>query len=158
MTLRRGARIANASLPIHAPAASENTALELVVLYTGPETTAAVLERAAQLTAGLNATVALVAVCAVPYQSPYGCPLSVRTHLLERLTELATGCRLPVCAHLVLAPSRNDGFHCFLTPRSIVLIGARRRPWRVREEKLARELADNGHRVALFRFDSRELK
>ena len=158
MILRRGAQIATASLPIHAPDPSEGGGIELVVLYTGPETTAAVLERAVHLTAGLNATVALVAVCSVPYQSPFGCPLAVRSHLMKRLTELAHGCKLPVRAHLVLAPSWNDGFHCFLTPRSIVLIGARRRPWRTRDEKLAGELADNGHRVALFRFDSRELK
>jgi hypothetical protein len=158
MTLRRCAQIATASLLIHAPDASEGGGIELVVLYTGPETTAAVLERAVHLTAGLNATIALVAVCAVPYQSPFGCPLTVRTHLVTRLTQLANRCKLPVRAHLVLAPSRNDGLHYFLTPRSTVLIGARRRPWRTREEKLARELADNGHRVAVFRFDSRELK
>jgi hypothetical protein len=157
MTFRRGGQIATASLPIHAPGASESAEIELVVLYTGPETTGAVLERAVHLTAGLNATVALVAVCTVPYQSPFGCPLAVRSHLVKRLTELANGCKLPVRAHLVLAPSRNHGFRCFLPPRSPVLIGARRRPWRTPEEKLAGELADNGHRVALFRFDSREL-
>jgi len=158
MTLRRGAQIARELPSIHSPGASGNTGIELAVLYTDPETTAAVLERAADLTAGLNATVALVAICAAPYQSPFGCPLSIQTHLTERLTELANGCKLPVRAHLVLAPSRNDGFHWFLIPRSTVLIGARRRPWRTWEEKLARELADNGHRVALFRFVSRELR
>jgi hypothetical protein len=79
MTLRRGVQIASVSLPIHAPDASEGGGIELVVLYTGPETTAAVLERAVHLTAGLNATVTLVAVCAVPYQSPFGCPLAVRS-------------------------------------------------------------------------------
>jgi len=158
MPLRRGVQDGTASPPIEASGAAEGAGFELTVLYTDRETTAAVLECAAELAAGLNATVVLAAVCVVPYQSPCGCPLSVRTHLVKRLTELANGCKLPVRAHLVLASSRSEGFQCFLVAQSTVLLGVRRRPWRTREEKLARKLADNGHRVALFRFDSSELK
>jgi hypothetical protein len=41
--------------------------LDLAVPYTGPETTAAALERAGVLTQGLNARVQLVAVHTLPY-------------------------------------------------------------------------------------------
>lgn len=158
MTLPRGIQITTASAPIHTACRPENTGLELAAIYTDRETTGAVLERAADLAAGLNATITLIAVCTVPYQSPFGCPQSVQVHFVEQLTRLASECKLPVRAHLVLASSWNEGFHGFLARQSTVLIGARRRLWRTREEKLARELADNGHRVALLRFDSREVR
>ena len=68
--------------------------LELVVPYTGPDTTAAALERAAVLTAGLDARVLLVAVHTLPYPVPFVCPSLVHAHLVEQLLELASRCPL----------------------------------------------------------------
>ena len=84
--------------------------LELVVPYTGPDTTAAALERAAVLTAGLDARVLLVAVHTLPYPVPFVCPSLVHAHLVEQLLELASHCPLAVQPQVILARDRMEGF------------------------------------------------
>jgi len=126
--------------------------LELVVPYTGPDTTAAALERAAQLTAGLSARVLLVAVHTLPYPVPFVCPSLVHAHLVEQLMDLASHCTLGVQAQVVLARDRMEGFRWALKPGSTVVVASRRHRTHVfhtQEEKLARALAGAGHKVAL---------
>jgi hypothetical protein len=124
--------------------------IEIVVPYTDRAATRAVLARAAGLTAGLNARIALVAVHTVPYPSDFECPASVHAFLVQELVDLAAGCPLPVSAQVVLARSRDDGFRHVLKAESMVLIGTRRHAWRTAEERLARCLASSGHSVALL--------
>jgi hypothetical protein len=133
--------------------------LELVVPYTGPETTAAALERAAVLTAGLDARVLLVAVHTLPYPVPFVCPALVHAHLVEQLLELAGHCALAVQPQVILARDRMEGFRFALKAGSTVLLATRRHFWRTRvwqtqEEKLARALAVAGHKVALLHIES----
>ena len=123
---------------------------ELVVPYTEPAVTRAVLERAVALTAGLNARISLVAVHALPYPSHFVCPTAIHAYLVDQLTELAGKCPLPVDSHVVLARSREEGFRHALKSGSTVLIGTRRHFWRTGEERLARRLVADGHKVALL--------
>ena len=133
--------------------------LVLVVPYTGTETTSAALERAAALTAGLDARVLLVAVHTLPYPVPFVCPALVHAHLVEQLMELASHCPLSVEPQVVLARDRMEGFRYALKPGSTVLLASRRRRlWQTRlcqtqEEKLARSLALAGHVVALMHIE-----
>jgi hypothetical protein len=124
--------------------------LEVVVPYTGPQTTAAALERAAVLTAGLHAQVLLVAVHTLPYPVPFVCPTLVHAHLVEQLMELASHCTLPVQPQVVLARDRMEGFRYALKAGSTVLVATHRHIWRTQEEKLAHALAHDGHKVALL--------
>jgi len=124
--------------------------LEIVVPYTEPSITKQVLDRAAMLTAGLNARLTLVAVHTVPYQTEFGCPASSHAFLVEQLVGLASRYARPIEAQIVLAHSREEGFNSVLSPRSTVLMGTRRHFWRTSEESLARTLAREGHRVALL--------
>jgi hypothetical protein len=124
--------------------------MEVVVPYTGPETTAAVLERAAAFTAGLNARILLIAVHTLPYPAPFVCPTLVHAHLVEQLLDLAGRSPLAVQPQVVLVRDRTEGFRYALKPGSTVLVGSRRRVWRTEEEKLARALAADGHKVALI--------
>jgi hypothetical protein len=123
--------------------------LEIVVPYTDPETTAAALARAETLTAGLEARVQLIAVHTLPYPVPFVCPSLVHAHLVEQLLDLAAGCTLTVQPQVVLARDRMDGFKYALKPCSTVLVASHRHMWRTQEEKLARSLAEAGHKVAL---------
>lgn len=123
--------------------------MEIVVPYTGPSSTAAALERAPVLTAGLNARVLLIAVHALPYPLPFECPAMVHAHLVEQLVDLASRCPLPVSPQVVLARDVQEGFRYALKPASTVLVGTARHFWRTGEEKLARSLAREGHKVAL---------
>jgi hypothetical protein len=129
--------------------------LEVVVPYTGLDTTAAALEQASILTAGLNARVLLVAVHTLPYPTPFVCPTLVHAHLVEQLLELASHCLLAVQPQVVLARDRTEGFRYVLKPGSTVLVASRQRrgwpvAWATQEEKLARALAQDGHKVALL--------
>ena len=124
--------------------------MEIVVPYTEWSVTDAHLRRARELTGGLNAHVTLVAVHTVPYPATFGCPTAVHAHLVEQLVDLASRCPLPVTPHVVLARGRDEGFQYVLQPEATVLVGSRKRPWRTAEERLARTLARDGHKVVLL--------
>ena len=129
--------------------AGESQAIELTVLYTDPVLTEALLRHAVTLTAGLHARIQLVAVHTVPYPADFECPASVHAYLVERLIELASRCPLPVNPVVVLARSRAEGFEFALERESTVLVASRKQLWRTSEERLARILAREGHKVAL---------
>jgi len=50
----------------------------------------------------------------------------------------------------VMARGWVEGFEFALHPDSTVLVGTRKHFWRTREEGLARDLARDGHHVALI--------
>ena len=124
--------------------------LDVVVPYTEWSVTDALLKRAVALTAGLNARLTLVAVHTVPYPATFECPAAVHAYLVEQLVDLASRCPVPVNPQVVLARGRTEGFCHVLKPESIVLLGARKHWWRTQEEKLARGLARDGHKVVLL--------
>ena len=124
--------------------------LDVVVPYTEWSVTDRLLKRAAALTAGLNARLTLVAVHTVPYPATFECPAAVHAYLVEQLVDLASRCPLPVNPQVVLARGRTEGFAYVLKPESIVLLGARKHWWRTEEERLARSLARDGHKVVLL--------
>src|SRR5665811_852889 len=64
--------------------------LELVVPYTEPGLTRALLRKAVALTAGLQARISLVAVHTVPFPADFRCPASTHTFLVDRLCLLYT--------------------------------------------------------------------
>jgi|SRR5438270_4319074 len=124
--------------------------LEVVVPYTEWAVTDALLKRAAALTAGLSVRLMLVAVHTVPYPATFGCPTATHAHLVEQLVDLASRCTLAVDAQVVLARSREEGFRHVLKPESTVLVGSRKHFWRTAEERLAKALVADGHKVALI--------
>lgn len=123
--------------------------IEIVVPFTEWAVTEAVMKRAAEFAAKLNARVMLVAVHTVPYPMSFGCPARVHAQLVEQLIDLASRCPLTVNPQVVLARSYEEGFRHALKPESTVLIGTRKRLWKTSEERLAAALAHEGHRVAL---------
>jgi len=139
--------------PVVLEAGGAGSEIEIVIPYTEWALADAVLKRAESLTAGLNPTIRLIAVHSVPYPLPFGCPGTVHAHLVEQLVDLAARCRLRVDAQVVLARYPDEGLRHMLKPESIVMIGSRRQLWRTREEKLARDLAREGHRVALLHIE-----
>ena len=127
--------------------------LELVLPYTDPELSRALLRRAVALTAGLQARIALVAIHTVPFPADFRSQASTHTFLVDRLTELAAECPLPVNPQVVLARSREEGFRYALRPESTVLVGTHRHFWRTSEERLARTLRADGHKVILLHIE-----
>ena len=127
--------------------------IEIVVPYTEWSLARDVLKRAETLAHGLSPTVRLIAVHSVPYPLPFGCPATVHAHLVEQLVDLASRCPFTVEAQVVLARYQDEGFRHVLKNGSIVLIGSRKQLWRTREERLARDLAREGHQVALVHIE-----
>ena len=127
--------------------------LELVVPYTDPDLARALLRKAVALTAGLQARISLVAVHSVPFPADFHCATATHTFLVDRLTELASECPLPVNPLVVLARSSEEGFRYALRPESTVLVGTHRHFWRTNEERLARMLVSDGHKVVLLHFE-----
>jgi hypothetical protein len=125
-------------------------AIEIVIPYTEWPLGRAALDRAGVLTARLSATVRLIAVHAVPYPIPFGCPALAHAYLVEQLVDLASRSPLKVHAEVVLARGREEGFLAALPAESTVLLAVRRRPWKTAEDRLAAMLAGEGHKVALI--------
>src|SRR5581483_5502160 len=130
--------------------------LEIVVPFTSTEITAQVVERAAALSAGLNVILKLVTVYVAPYPAELRCPASMERHLSALLMELAERTSLPSSVQIVVSRDRGEGLRQTLRPGSTVLLGSRKRFWRTREEKLARDLSTEGHHVSLIHFDRGE--
>jgi len=124
--------------------------VEVVVPFTGLEMTAAALERAVVLTAGLEVRVLLIAVHTLPYPGPFVCPALVHAQLVEQLMELACDSPLPVQPQVVMARDRMEGFRYALKSGSTVLLASRRGILKTQEEKLAHGLAQAGHKVVLL--------
>lgn len=146
-------RINPASLRVPQAPAEDSGSLEIVVPYTGLEMTARVVAQAAALARGLSAKLKLLAVYVAPFPAELRIPTAMQSHLAARLTELAGQTSLPAAVQLVAVRDRDHGFRQVLRPRSVVLLGSPKRPWRTREEKLARVLARDGHCVSLMHFD-----
>jgi len=127
-----------------------NGPLEVVVPYTDHALAREVLRKAAALTAGLEARVVLLAVHAVPFPADFRCVGSNHSFLVDQLTALAEECQLPVTPQVVLARSREDGLRFALNPNSTILVGTRKSILPTSEERLARMLASDGHKVALL--------
>ncbi len=136
--------------PLSLETCGAGSEIELVVVHTEWSTTAAVLERARQLLAGLNARVTILAVQTVPFPAPLSSAAASHAYLVEQMVDLASQCAFPVTPQVVLARGREEGFRFLLKAESTVLIGSKRHPWRTLEERLARTLANDGHKVALL--------
>jgi hypothetical protein len=125
--------------------------LELVVPYTRPELAAQALAAALEWAHGIDAAVTLMAVHVLPYPSPLECQEGIRKRLEAELTALAGACPVSVRVKLVFARDREEAFLGLLRRQSLVVIGAKDRWWRTREERLARKLAASGHSVAVVK-------
>ena len=146
MNPRGDIRIDPGSLETH----GGESAVQFVIVHSEWDLTVAVLQRAADLVAGLNASILLVAVQTVPFPASFASASSSHAHLAAELAELAGQCSLPVTPHIVMARDRDEGFRFLLKEESTVLIGTKKRAWETREERLAHLLAESGHQVILF--------
>jgi len=125
--------------------------MQLVVVYSEPQVTAVVLERAEKLVAGLNARVLLVAVHTVPFPASLASASASHAYLVSQLADLAAQSALPVTPQIVMARYWEEGFRFALREESTVLVGTKKKFWNTHEEHLAKTLARDGHHVALLR-------
>ena len=131
-------------------AGNSNAEIELVIAHTDWTLSEGLLRRAADLAAGLNVRVTLLAVHTVPFPASFASAAASHAYLVGQLADLASQSALPVTPQVVLARGREEGFRYMLKPESTVLVGTRKHVWQTAEERLAHALACEGHKVALL--------
>jgi hypothetical protein len=120
--------------------------LEIFVIYTDNLGTCAALQTADQLTQKLDARLRLLMLYEVPYTLPLTRPAVPAGFLEEQLRALASKIPVDIAARVYLCRDKRRTVRLILKPRSIVILGGRKRWWYA-EQKLARVLKKDGHHV-----------
>jgi hypothetical protein len=129
--------------------------LELNVIFTDPQATAAALNFAESFACELGGRIRLRAAIAVPHQLPLDEPPVSAAFLQENLRSLASQVadEFQPTVHLYVCRDRVPALLQVLRPNSLVVLGGRKHWWPTAESKLARALRAKGHCVILV--DSR---
>ena len=127
--------------------------LEVNVIFTDPQATAAALKTAGSLARDLGACIRVRAAIAVPYALPLDKPPVSAGFIEELLSDLV--CRLELDAfepsvHLYLCRDQVETLLQVLSPNSLVVIGGRKHWWPTAERRVAKALRSKGHRVVFI--------
>jgi len=128
--------------------AQHEAELDLVVPFTTPELTRVALDAANRMGGGLNATLRLVKVQVVPFPLDLGQSPVYIDFLKNQLAQFQS--ELPVAGEIRLSREFEAGLLSTLGRDSVVILAARKRPWRTRNESLAATLRRTGHKVVLI--------
>lgn len=132
------------------PGESYERPLEVNVLCTSVFGAAKALEPAAALARGLNARVHLVVAQQVSYAVPLESPPTSVDFAERSARKLAESCGVETNVEILLCRDAEEAFRSHLQPRSLVILGARRRWWPCREQRMARHLRQLGHEVLVI--------
>jgi hypothetical protein len=127
--------------------------LEVNVIFSTDRGTQAALNAAQELAKGLNAVTVLLVPQVVPLQFPLSSPPVSIGFTKRRALALAQTCQkeVDIRVQIYLCVDKRQCLLKVLQPRSLVLIGGRKRWWPAAEQKLARALLAHGHRVIFVR-------
>jgi hypothetical protein len=126
--------------------------LDLVVPFTTPRLTEAALTAAQRLGAGLDSSIRVVKVQVVPFPLDLRFPPVPVDFLEARMSHF---CGEASC-EIRFAREFEAGLRGTLRYRSMVVLAAKRRPWRTRTERLADSLRRAGYTVVMV--DEEELR
>jgi hypothetical protein len=133
--------------------------LRISVVYTTREATLKALKAAGALAQGLNARLELIVTEIVPFRLPLECPGVSLEFLGERQESLVTDAGLEVeevRVEICLCRNAQHALREALAPRSLVLLGGRKKWWVGREQRLEKFLIALGHRVVFISIGARE--
>ena len=134
------------------PARFDSEPLEVNVVFTEPETTAAALTAAESFARGLGACIRVRAAIVVPLRLPLEqSPVSV-CFMEDRLRELV-GQPEPdaseITVHLYVCRDWIETLLKVLKPNALVVIGSRNHWWPTAASRMAGTLRARGHRIAV---------
>jgi hypothetical protein len=133
--------------PAHFTAGEIDRRLNISVVFTSVDATLAALKAAAGLADSLSAYITLVVPQVVPYPLPLESPPVLLDWNERRFRVIATECLVETTVQISLGRDRFQALGTVLNPRSVVVIGARRRWWFTPERRLVRHLRRSGHQV-----------
>ncbi|MEQ1948166.1 MAG: hypothetical protein ABL995_13310 [Bryobacteraceae bacterium] len=134
--------------------------LEIQILLNRLDDAHSLVDVAANLASGMHAKLVAHFAQVVPYPLPLKSP-PVPVELVARilkeqvLDDLWDRQFTGTSATLYLCRDRAETLREALKPESLVVMGTKRRWWRTSEERLARQLTRDGHRVLLVRVPQR---
>jgi hypothetical protein len=133
-----------------APAADQDgPRLIISVIFTTVESTLVALRKASVLANRLSARITLVVPQVVPYPLPLDSPPVQREWNERRFRVTASDKPVEMAVHIYLCRDPLDTLITVLPPRSLIVVGGRKRWWPTREKKLAQRLRRAGHEVIL---------
>jgi hypothetical protein len=138
-------------LPPQEPRSSQpkDHGLNVVVVCSSMRETRAALRKAGALASELSAQITLVVPQTVPYPLPLTSPPVLLDFAERRLRDLAGESPVAVVVRIYLCRDRFEALDMVLKPRSLVVLGGRKRWWPTAEKALARRLRRKGHEVIL---------
>lgn len=130
-----------------APPASEESRLELNVVFTHTPDTLWALKRAAEMARELNGRIRLLVPQVVPYPLPLTSPPVLVEFNERRFREIASEQPIETRVEIYLCRNPEVILAHKLKPGSLVIIGARKSWWPTGEKALAKHLRRAGHHV-----------
>ena len=130
------------------PAGGEAEArLNISVVFTQEKSTLAALKKAGDLAARLSAHVTLLVPQIVPYPAPLTSPPVLIEFSERHFREMASQSPVSTTVNLYLCRDPLEILMAVLPPRSLVVLGGRKRWWPSREKRLVKHLQRAGHEV-----------
>jgi hypothetical protein len=133
--------------PIHPTDSGPEAKLNISVVFTSVDATLTALRAAARLASSLSAQITLLVPQVVPFPVPLESPPVLLDWNERRFRVIAAESPVETTVQIYLCRDRLDALGTVLLPRSIVVIGSRRRWWPTAERRLARHLRRSGHEV-----------
>ena len=122
--------------------------LNISVVFTSVEATLAALREAGNLAGSLGARIMLVAPQVVPDPLPLETPPVLVEFNENRFRAIASESPVETSVQIYLCRDRFETLTAVLKPRSIVVLGGRKRSWwPTKDERLARRLRRAGYEV-----------
>lgn len=140
-----GARTAQAPAP--AVEFGKGERLEVKVLFTTHDGTIAALKLANTLSSQLGRHAVVLLLYPVPYTLPLSWPAVSKEYLEESIRALERESPSEITVRIYLCRSPRRSLSRILPPRSLIVVGGRKRWWGSAEQRVARRLAREGHEV-----------
>jgi hypothetical protein len=125
----------------------QEPSLNISVIFTSVSGTISALKRAGTLAESLGARITLLVPQVVPYPLPLTSPPVLLEFQENRFREIAAESPVDIRVKLYLCRDGLETLKRALKPRSLIVVGGRKRFWPTREKSLVRKLRRAGHEV-----------
>ena len=129
------------------PVEGEDDTLKVTVVHTSDQATLSALQKAAVLANSLHARLTLLYPQIVPFPRPVTSSPVLPEFTERRLRKIASHIPADTEIRICLCRDREDALAVELRPRSVIVLGGRKRWWPTPEKSLARKLRRAGHEV-----------
>jgi hypothetical protein len=133
--------------PQRTPDQTDAPQLQISVVFTSVAPTLRALQEAAALASRLAARITLIVPQVVPFPLPLESPPVLLDFNERRFFTIATASRIETTVRIYLCRDQWDLLAELLRPRSLIVVGGRKRWWPTTERRLVRRLRRMGHEV-----------